>query len=141
MNGKINRIYKLLVEIREKVISRDYIKQVIAEVVNDEINKIREEIQQWKTAKLEALIRQAVRREVQSIKNVAATLDGTNKNTYSQAVKNQSGSVLIVKPKGEDDNNSEDTKREIKNKIDVAKLGTGITEMRRDNQRGGSGEM
>jgi len=69
---------------------------------------------------------------MQSIKNVAATLsDGTNKNTYSQAVKNQSGSVLIVKPKGEEDNNSEDTKREIKNKIDVANLGIGITEMRR----------
>jgi len=42
--------------------------------------------------------------------------------------------VLIVKPKGEEDNNSEDTKKEIKNKIDVTKLGIGITEMRRVNR-------
>jgi len=133
MDDKINRIYKLLVEIREEIISRDYIKQVIAEVVNEEMDKIRKEIQQWKTTKFEELIGQAIGREMQSIKNVAATLsisDGTNKNTYSQVVKNQSGSVLIVKPKGEENSKSEDTKREIKNKIDVAKLGIGITEMR-----------
>jgi len=84
MDGKINRIYKLLVEMKEEVISRDYIKQVIAEVVNDEMDKIREEIQQWKTTKLEPLIGQAVRREVQSIKDVAATLivsEETSKST------------------------------------------------------------
>jgi len=118
---------------REEVISRDYIKQVIAEVVNEEMDKIREEIQQWKTIKLEALMGRVVRGEMQSIKNVAATLsvsDGTNKNTYSQVVKNQSGSVLIIKPIGKENSKSEDTKREIKNKIDVAKLGIGITEMR-----------
>jgi len=134
MDDRINCIYKLLIEMRKEVISRDYIKQVIAEIVNDEMDKIRAEIQQWKTTTLKTLIGQAVRREVQTIRNVAATLtisDGTNKSTYSQAVKKQSGSVLIVKPKGEEDNNSEDTKREIKNKIDVAKLGIGITEMRK----------
>jgi len=116
IDDKINRIYKLLIEMREEVISRGYIKQVIAKVVNEEMDKIRKEIQQWKTTK--ALMGRAVRGEMQSIKNVAATLsDGTNKNTYSQVVKNQSVSVLIVKPKGEENSKSEDTKREIKIKL------------------------
>lgn len=39
--------------------------------------------------------------------------------------------MVIVKPKGDEGNNSEDTKREIKNKIDIAKLGIGITKMRK----------
>jgi len=93
MDGKINRIYKLLVEMKEEVISRDYIKQVIAEIVNDKMDRIREEMQQWKTVEMETLISQAVKRSAEykkcGNKHTLSVSDGTNKITYNQAVKNQ----------------------------------------------------
>lgn len=134
MDSKIDGIYKLLIEMREEVISRECIKQMITEVISEEMDKIRMEIQKWKIAEIETLINQAVTREVKNINSLSTILteqDETSRNTYSQAVKNKSGSVLIIKPKDDDDKNSEVTKREIKNKIDVAKLGIGITKMRK----------
>lgn len=94
MDSKINDIYKLLADMRYEI-SRDYIKQVITEVISEELSKIRMELQQWKMTEMETLINQAVKREVKNAIKEATMLKETGetiKNTYSQAVKNQGGS-------------------------------------------------
>lgn len=50
--------------------------------------------------------------------------------SYSEAVSNNEA-VIIIKPRDEDNSSSEITKRDIKNKIDVSKLGVGITKMKK----------
>ncbi|EZA47905.1 hypothetical protein X777_15136 [Ooceraea biroi] len=50
--------------------------------------------------------------------------------SYREAVQKEQESVIIIKPKeAEEENSSEVTKREIKRKIDITKLGVGITKM------------
>jgi len=52
-------------------------------------------------------------------------------NNYSEAVSSKKESIIIVKPKEKSDACfSDQTKRDIKNSIDVAKLGVGITTMK-----------
>jgi len=54
------------------------------------------------------------------------------KKSYSEAVETKKESVIIVKPKEKSDACSSDqTKRDIKNSIDVAKLRVGITTMKK----------
>lgn len=54
------------------------------------------------------------------------------KKSYSEAASNKQKAVIIIKPLEENDaSSSEDTKRDIKNKIDITKLGVGITKMKK----------
>lgn len=56
--------------------------------------------------------------------------DPEKKKNYNKAVSNKRESVIIIKPR-EEDASTEATKRNIKNKIDVLKLGVGITKMKK----------
>lgn len=56
----------------------------------------------------------------------------TVKMRYSESVKNERESVIIIKPKNnEEDISSEVTKRDIKRKIDISKLGLGVTKRKK----------
>lgn len=55
-----------------------------------------------------------------------------NKKSYSEAAVNKQEAVIIIKPLEEgEEKSSEMTKKDIKNKIDVSKLGVGITKMKK----------
>lgn len=57
---------------------------------------------------------------------------GSTKKSYSGVVKSGTKSVIVIKLwNEEEENSSEITKRDIKNKIDISKLGIGITKMRK----------
>lgn len=66
-----------------------------------------------------------------------------NAGTYSGAVKKGRESVLIIKPRQEEEGkSSEATKRDIKNKIDISKLEVGITKMKKgDDERSSSDSL
>jgi len=81
-----------------------------------------------------------IKREVKKLADLLPMM-GTNiqeigkKKSYSDAVSNKQEAVIIIKPLKEDDaNSSEETKKDIKNKIDVTKLGLGIKN-EENNQR------
>ena len=98
------------------------------------MGKLRMKIQQLKMEEVETLINETAKREMKNMSSVTSNLSESGeiiRNTYSQTAKSKSGAVLIVKPKDDEVKNSEDTKKEIKNKIYVAKLGVEITKMRK----------
>jgi len=74
-----------------------------------------------------------VRKEINGdVSNLSNETDRNGKTTYSGVVKGKSETVIIIKPKeSEEDNSSETTKKDIKSKIDIAKLGVGITKLRK----------
>lgn len=59
------------------------------------------------------------------------TKQGTEKKSYSVVVKNETESVIIIKPKDDEEKSSEVTKKDIKNKIHVSRLGVGITKIKK----------
>lgn len=100
--------------------------------------RVRQQIQMWKEAELKSMVSKIIKEEREKLVNLLPTV-GTNiqkagkkKKSYSDAVFNKQATVIIIKPLKEDDtNSSEETKRDIKEKIDVTKLGLGITKMKK----------
>lgn len=140
MSGKIDDLYKMIKEIKDDMIGKNLIKNIITEVINEEINRVKQEIMAWKETELELLISKIVRKEVKMIADVLPSVDSTQsetrkKESYSEVVAGEREAVIIIKPKDEDGRSSEVTKKEIKNKIDVSKLGVGITKMKKSNKR------
>lgn len=134
MDDKIETIYRLVKEMKKEMIAKELLKRVITEAIDEEMNRVREEIQHWKFYELEKAISGAVKSEMQKVLSVMPmpSLEiGQSVKSYSGAVKKNQESVLIIKPKDADENNSsENTKRDIK-KIDISKLGVGITKMKK----------
>lgn len=132
MDNKIENIYKLLKETKDEMMGKEMIRNIIRETLEEEMNKIREQLQQWKTQELEALVREMVRKELSEVPILSKETDRSLKKTYSGAVKGKTEAVIIIKPKeAEEGNSSETTKKDIKNKIDISKLGVGITKLRK----------
>lgn len=131
---RIENIYRMVQGIKDEMIGKKVLKRIITEAIDEEKNRMREELQHWKTCELEALIREAVKTEMQKVlSNIPMPSMGTGHidKSYSGAVKKNQESVLIIKPKdGKENNSSENTKKDIK-KIDISKLGVGITKMRK----------
>lgn len=134
MEDKIDTVYRMVKEIKNEIVGKKVLKEVITEAIDEEMERVRQEIQHWRCEELGAMIGEAVRMEINKIMlNMPILSEGKAvKKSYSEAVKEDKESVLIIKPKkDEEENNSEDTKRDIKKKIDVSKLGVGITKMKK----------
>jgi len=73
---------------------------------------------------------------IQTLLAMGTSVHETGKmKRYSEAVSRKKESVIIFKPKEESDACSSDqTKRDIKNSIDIAKLEVGITAMKKVNK-------
>lgn len=129
---KIDSMYRMVEEIKNQILGREVIRR-IREVIDEEVNKIRQEIKNWKGTELESLIGKVVRNEIQkSIMTVISKKGTTVEKSYSGAVKNEGESVIIIKPIDEiEENSSEVTKKDIKSKIDISKLGVGITKLKK----------
>lgn len=132
LDSKIDNMYKLMKEIKDEIIG----KEVIRKVIYEELDKVRQEIQHRKTTELKLIVSEVVKKEIQEVRNIvprsSTELGVVNTGTYSGAVKNERESVIIIKPRQEEEGkSSEATKRDIKNKIDISKLEVGITKMKR----------
>jgi len=56
-----------------------------------------------------------------------------NKFSYSQTIKNNCEAILIVRPTTNEENSSKDTKKNIKNKIDITQMAVGIIKIKAAN--------
>lgn len=77
-----------------------------------------------------------VKKEIQKIQSTMTMqhveTEAMNKRSYSEIAKNENESVIIIRPKtDEEGRSSEVTKWDMKSKIDIAKLGVGITKMKK----------
>lgn len=136
MDSKIEAIYKMMKEIKDEMIGKDLLKKVITEAIDEEMDRVRTEIQTWKEAELESLVRDTIKVEMkklaEAIPKLGVSVQEERKKSYSEAAAKKQEAVIIIKPVEEKDaSSSEDTKRDIKNKIDIAKLGVGITKMKK----------
>lgn len=131
---KIDIVYRMVKEIKNEIVGKEVLKNVITEAIDEEMDRIRKEIQHWKCEELGAMIGEAVKMEINKIMlNIPILNDGKAvRKSYSETAREDKESILIIKPmKNEEVNSSEDTKRDIKKKIDVSKLGVGITKMKK----------
>lgn len=127
----------MIKEIKNEMIGKDLIKKAITEAIGEEMDRVRTEIQTLKEAELESLVSSTIKREMKKVTDAlpmlgAGVQEAGKKKSYSEAASKKQEAVIIIKPLEENaNNNSEDTKRDIKNKIDVAKLGVGITKLKK----------
>lgn len=114
------------------MMGKEMVRNIIRETVEEEMNKIRELWQQWKTHDLQPLVRELVRKEIDAEPIQSNEVNRSIKKTYSGTVKSKNEAIIIIKPKEtEGVNSSEATKKDIKSKIDVSKLGIGVTKVRK----------
>lgn len=134
MENKIDSLYKLVKEVKDEIIGKDMIRTVIMEAIKEEMDRVKAELQQWKVTDMESLISTVVKSEMQGIMSSIPMMRSaeTAKKSYSETLKKKTESVIIVKPIDEkEETNSEATKRDIKSKIDISKLGVGITKIKK----------
>lgn len=118
----------LVQKIRDEMVNKNEIRNMIIDIVKNETDKLKNEMEEMK--KIIGNFK-AIKNEIQ--KMVSANMGvGEARKSYSGAVKgNQRESVLVIKPKdGGENKSSEDTKRDVR-KIDITKLGVGITKMKK----------
>ncbi|XP_070170847.1 uncharacterized protein [Polyergus mexicanus] len=106
---------------------------LIEHIVKEETANLRQEIEEMKKM---LDFKKTTTKEMQKIVNASGER-GEIKKSYSEVMKGSpTESVLVIKPKDKEENkSSEDTKKDVK-KIDVSKLGVGITKMKK--VRGGT---
>lgn len=136
LEKKVDRIFEIIKEMKEETVGKNIIRKIIEEAVEEKLDRIRMEIQKWKTRELEEIIAKTVAKEVQKITNsmqVTRMEPGINGGkSYSEAVKAEQEAVIIIKPRDEEEGkSSETTRKDIKSKINVSKLGVGITKMKK----------
>lgn len=124
-------------EIKDEMIGKDLIKIVITEAIDKEMDRVRQEIQIWKEAELESLVSSTIKREMKKLTDALPMLgargqEAGKKKSYSETAAKKQKAIIIIKPVEENEaSSSKDTKRDIKNKIDITKLGVYITKMKK----------
>lgn len=121
---------------KEETIGKNIIRKIIEEAMEEKLDRIRMEIQKWKERELEEIVAKTVTKELQKIINSVQSTrmepDINGGKSYSDAVKAEQEAVIIIKPRDEEEGkSSETTRKDIKSKINVSKLGIGITKMKK----------
>ena len=113
MEVKIDWLIRTVKDMRDEVACKNEIKMMITQIVREEMETFRRELDEIK-------------------KNLQEKTTGRT-GSYSEAVKNKKKeSILIVQPKMEQE--SEATKKLVKEKVDIKKLEVGITKMKKGNK-------
>lgn len=103
----IENIYILIIETKTEVVGKELIKNIIREILDEEINKIREQLQQF--------VREIMRKESSEMPMLFSGADGNIMKTYIGAVKSETETIIIIKPKEtEGENSSETTEKDFK---------------------------
>lgn len=112
MDKKIDWLVRTVKEMKDEIACKSEIKTIITQIIREELETFRQELDEMK-------------RNIQ--------VKTTGKGSYSEAVKNKKKeSILIVQPKMEQE--SEATKKMVKEKIDIRKLEVGITKLKKGNK-------
>lgn len=111
------------------MVNKKEIKNMIIDIVKYKTENLKNEMEEMK--RMTGNFNKAMKDELQKVVNTSLET-GERKKSYSGVVKgNQTESVLVIKPKdGEENKLSEDIKRDVR-KIDITKLGVGITKMKK----------
>ncbi|KMR04821.1 hypothetical protein RF55_420 [Lasius niger] len=121
----------LVYKIKDDMVSKKEIKNMIIDIVKYETENLKKEMEEMK--RMIGNFNKTMKDELQKMVNTCTSMErGEVKKSYSEVMKrNQTESVLVIKPKdGEENKSSEDTKRDVR-KIDITKLGVGITRMKK----------
>ncbi|XP_039313145.1 uncharacterized protein LOC120359509 [Solenopsis invicta] len=110
---KIDWIIKAVKEIKDEAVRKNEIKTMIKEVVQEELENVKQEIETLK-------------------KMIHGSKEGPQRS-YSEAVKEKKKeNVIIVKPKLQQE--SEDTKKVIKEKVDIKNMAMGVTKLKKGSK-------
>lgn len=115
---KIDWIITTVKEMKDEMACRNEIKEIITNIVREEMESVKKEI--------EGLKRMMQQGEVRS--QIPAV-----RETYSQVVKeNKKEKVIIIKPNVQQE--SDATKKAIKERVDIKSMAVGITKLRKGNK-------
>lgn len=116
MDTKIDWLVRTMREIKDEMVCKREIKMLIKEVVQEELNAIKQEMED---------LRRMVR----------GGMHGPTENgysSYSDIVKKKKENIIIIKPKIQQE--SEITKKIIKEKVDIKNMPMGITKVRKGKE-------
>lgn len=118
VDTKIDWLIKTVREIRDEVACKSEIKTIIKQIIREELENFKKELEDVKRT-IQEKITEIAENEIKS---------------YSEAVKDKKKeSKLIVKPKTEQE--SEATKKLVKEKVDIKNLAVGITKIKKGGKR------
>lgn len=119
MDSKLDNIIRAVKEMRDEAVCRKEIKALIKEAVREEIESIKQELID---------LRQKIQGSVMSQGEIAG---GSTERSYSGIVKEKKKeNILIVKPIHEQQSVTTRTKSDIKNKISISELSVGVTSIK-----------
>lgn len=116
MDVKIDWLVRTVREMKDEVACKREIKMMIKEVVQEEVKTIKQDLED-------------LRKVIQGAMNGSA--EGAH-SSYSEAAKKKKENVIIIKPKIQQE--SETTKKVIKEKVDIKKMSMGITKLRKGRE-------
>lgn len=114
---KIDWLVKTVKEMKDEVACKKEIKSIIREIVKSELEEIKLELEEMK----------------KNIQERFRETAGDGRKSYASATKKETKeSVIIVKPKKQQE--SETTKKLVKEKINITNMAVGITKLRKGNK-------
>jgi len=116
MDGKIDWLIRTVKEIKDEIACKGEVKKMINEVIKEEMDYIKQELED-------------LRKLVQEGRN--RPTDSTH-SKYSDAVKKKKENIIIIKPKTQQE--SETTKKVIKEKVDIMNMPMGVTKLRKGKE-------
>lgn len=117
MEVKIDWLIRTVREMKDEVACKNEIKTMIAKIIREELETFRRELDEVK----------------RNIQEKTTGITGNGLGRYSEAVKNKKKeSILIVQPIKEQE--SETTKKLVKEKVDIKKMEVGITKLRKGSK-------
>jgi len=113
---KIDWLVKTVKEIKDETACKREVKMMIKEIVREELSNIKQELED-----LRKVIREGMDRSAENAHS-----------SYSDAVKKKKENIIIIKPKTQQE--SETTKKVIKEKVDIKNMSMGITKIRKGRE-------
>lgn len=116
IDGKIDWLIRTVKEIKDETACKGEVKKMIKEVIKEEMNYVKQELEN-----LRKMIQEGRNRPTDSAHS-----------GYSDAVKKKKENIIIIKPKAQQE--SETTKKVIKEKVDITNMPIGVTRLRKGKE-------
>ncbi|XP_036147511.1 uncharacterized protein LOC118647204 [Monomorium pharaonis] len=116
MDTKIDWLVRTMREMKDEMACKREIKMLIKETVQEEIKAIKQEMED-----LRKIIRGGMQASAENVRG-----------SYSEAIKKKKENIIIIKPKTQQE--SETTKKIIKEKVDIKNMPMGITKVRKGRE-------
>ena len=113
---KIDWLIRTVKEMKDGIAGKNEIKMMIKEIVHEEVEAIKRDLDD-------------LRKMIQ--KGMHTSVEGGHVS-YSETLKKKKENIIIIKPKNQQE--SETTKKVIKEKVDIKKMPMGITKLRKGRE-------